>query len=116
MIVIELPFPDKILRPNSSAYWKSKMEAKANARNIGKSLAFPHFGKINKNESLKLEIDFYFKDARRRDLDNLLSSLKHHLDGVFIGLGLDDSQVKTIIINKINKSNKLSIILSINKS
>lgn len=116
MIQIELPYPDKILRPNSSKYWKEKMKAKASARELGRYLAISYYGKLKKEESLKLEIDFHFKDARRRDLDNLLASLKHHLDGVFIGLGVDDSQVNTIIMNKINKSNKLSILLTINKS
>jgi crossover junction endodeoxyribonuclease RusA len=33
-------------------------------------------------------------DHRRRDIDNLLSSSKAFIDGIFLALGVDDSNVR----------------------
>lgn len=115
MIEIILPFPEKVLHPNSGAHWKAKIEAKESARDYGKYIALKHVGKFKRDEKLHLTLDFSWVDNRRRDLDNALSSLKHHIDGIFIGLGLDDSQVHSITLNKNHKSEKSEILLTLEK-
>lgn len=41
---------------------------------------------------LHLRITFNPPDRRKRDLDNLLASIKSHLDGVADVIGVDDSK------------------------
>lgn len=76
-------------------------------------MAAKHNGVFAKEETLDMIIEFLFTDARRRDLDNLLSSCKHSLDGVFMGLGIDDSQVNSITLKKHKKANQQKILVTI---
>lgn len=43
-------------------------------------------------------LDFYPPDKRRRDVDNLLASLKSALDGICDAWGIDDSRFRMIIL------------------
>lgn len=115
MVKIELPYPDKLLNPNSCAHWKAKMKAKEDARTLAQYMAVKHKGVFAKEDTLLMLVEFLFTDARRRDLDNLLASCKHTLDGVFLGLGIDDSQVQAITLKKHKKSDKQNIIVTISK-
>jgi len=82
-ITITLPLPPKQLSPNARCHYMSK----ANAVKKYRTMAFA--------ESLKaqapgcrmwryatVQATFYHKQARRRDADNSLSSLKAALDGL----------------------------------
>lgn len=44
------------------------------------------------NEGVHLRICFHPPDKRRRDLDNMLASIKSGLDGISDAIGVDDSQ------------------------
>ena len=46
-----------------------------------------------------IKLVFYPPDKRRRDLDNLFSSMKHTLDGVASALGIDDSQFRPVMLD-----------------
>ncbi len=114
MIKLELPYPDKALRPNSCAHWKAKMKAKQDARELAQYMALKHKGHFAKEDTLTMIVEFLFTDSRRRDLDNLLSACKHSIDGVFLGLGVDDSQVEEVRLLKRKKAEKEAVLITIN--
>ena len=42
--------------------------------------------------SLRIQVTFHPPNARRRDVDNLIASIKPHLDGISDAIGIDDSR------------------------
>jgi crossover junction endodeoxyribonuclease RusA len=93
---LTLPWPDPVLSPNApKRHWRSKSEARIKARETGQLLAY---GKTLVNETMQVTVTFFPPDKRRRDLDNLLTSIKPTLDGICIGLGIDDSNFKRITL------------------
>ena len=48
---------------------------------------------------LKAILVFYPPDKRKRDLDNLLASMKPSIDGVCEALNFDDSRIKEISVS-----------------
>jgi len=93
MTTITLPWPPKQLSPNARIHWSTrarhakayKAACYAIARQAGLTTPYPA-GKI------ALRLDFYAPARRRRDLDNLLASMKAGIDGVAWALGVDDSR------------------------
>lgn len=86
---VRLGWPARELSPNARvdrriatrARQTAKMEAWAEIKRIrAKITADAH-----------IEIVFHPPDQRRRDLDNLLASLKPHLDGLALAADVDDS-------------------------
>jgi crossover junction endodeoxyribonuclease RusA len=51
----------------------------------------------SKKTLLRVSLDFRPPDRRRRDLDNLLASMKAGLDGLADALGVDDSRWRLAI-------------------
>ena len=108
MIIIELPFPDAKLNPNrkNGKHWGSSINAKIAARDMGYFVTKEACSKMNANPSeyfrlgCKLDIKFIAPDKRKRDLDNLLSSAKSHIDGVCLALGLDDYQFVSVTLRR----------------
>lgn len=93
MTTITLPWPPKQLSPNARIHWATRARHakgyKTACYAITKSAGLPppyHTGKI------ALRLDFYAPTRRRRDLDNLLASMKAGIDGVAWALGVDDSR------------------------
>lgn len=90
--MITLPWPDPRLSPNAredrrriadvrkaqkdQAFWLAKK-----AR-----MQFPHL-----SQQPHVRVTFHPPDKRRRDLDNMLASVKSALDGVALATGVDDS-------------------------
>jgi crossover junction endodeoxyribonuclease RusA len=91
MTAVTLPWPDKRLSPNAredrraiasirkaqkdTAFWLAKKAG----------LSFPHL-----REGLHVKLTFHPPDNRRRDLDNMLASVKSALDGIALATGVDD--------------------------
>lgn len=115
MITIELPWPHPALAPNraNGKHWAGvaaiKSKAKGDAflltKAVSNGLQLSALGKY------QVEILFVAPDNRRRDLDGLLSSMKHALDGVAQALGLDDSQFRPMVIDRYagNKPGKVIV-------
>ncbi len=86
---IRLGWPARELSPNArvdrriatSARQTAKMEAWAELKRIRAQIS----------ANAHIEIVFHPPDQRRRDLDNLLASLKSHLDGLALAADVDDS-------------------------
>jgi len=60
-------------------------------RDCGLIAKLSGLGKINA-DALDVKVTFFPPDKRRRDLDNMLASLKSGLDGVSDVVGIDDSK------------------------
>lgn len=92
MTEIILPWPDRRLSPNyGNRMWQAKIAPKAEARALGNALS-----RLLEAPQGDLSVSYVFfpPDRRKRDLDNLVASMKSYQDGVFEGLGIDDSLVK----------------------
>src|SRR3990167_27276 len=101
-VTLDLPWPDSALSPNSpKRHWRQKQAAKVAAREAGYLIAstLPRPGKPSRwLGPLALALTFCPPRSRQRGLDNLYSSLKSTIDGVCAGLGVDDSQIKTVTL------------------
>ena len=100
---IILPWPDRKLMPNrkNGRSWMSSQKAKEDARIAGRNAVIEQ-GQLWQTElagSIKIGLIFCPPDKRRRDLDNLFSSMKHTLDGVASALGVDDSQFRPVLLD-----------------
>jgi crossover junction endodeoxyribonuclease RusA len=92
-ITITLPLPDKCLSPNARVHWAKKAKVVKSYREVAQWAAFK---KMNpspvKWQNATYKALFYFPDARRRDADNAIASIKSALDGVAdAGLVVNDS-------------------------
>lgn len=82
MNAITLPWPDKALSPNARTHFHAKAKIAKVYREQAywtakaSPLAMPREGNI------ALRIEFYPPDARKRDLDNMLASVKSAIDGI----------------------------------
>jgi len=54
--------------------------------------------KLNPNAELRLMVTMYPPNRRRRDADNVLASLKVSIDSICKAVGVDDSQIKRIVL------------------
>ena len=101
-LTLTLPWIDSALMPNrkNGRFWASTQKHKSDARNqgyyssLGKRLPEP-----TERGTYPVKITFVSPDARNRDLDNCLSACKHLLDGVALGLGVNDKQFRPITID-----------------
>lgn len=107
---IILPWPPAKLSPNARGHWGgkeiSRKKYKTDCRMLAGKRSFPD-GKI------ALEITFCPPDARRRDLDNMLASIKAGLDGVAAAWGVDDNRFRmTIEIGEPVRHGAVEIVLA----
>jgi crossover junction endodeoxyribonuclease RusA len=96
----EIPWPDRKLSPNARVHWSAKQK-------IGKAYkeycyvlarqAMIAAKTYDYGEKVSLDIKFYPKDRRRRDLDNCVASIKYALDGIAQAISIDDSNFKLTI-------------------
>ena len=91
---IELPYPDKVLSPNSRCHWSKKALAAKKARSdafvIARAAGFNKSTFAGYEHRLHFWIDIYAKTKNYPDADNMLSSLKSALDGIADALELND--------------------------
>lgn len=96
---ITLPWPDKRLSPNARLHWRALAPAKVLAKTdafvatlqAAEALGLASVrGHYDNDAPIPLTITFYPPDGRRRDRDNMQSSLKHALDGVADALHVND--------------------------
>jgi crossover junction endodeoxyribonuclease RusA len=96
MLEIILPWPDPKLAPNRrlGKHWTSTAVVKVRAKSDGYGYAIEatkaNYWPFEGQDRIPLHLTFCPPDRRKRDLDNLLSTQKHMLDGIAEGLGFDD--------------------------
>lgn len=104
MITIVVPFPDSSLLPNrrNGAAWQVTQRAKVEAKEAGRIAALQAAFGIEKLPPRNVDVTIVFTppDRRRRDVDGMLSALKPTLDGIAIGLDVDDSRFNPIHIHR----------------
>jgi crossover junction endodeoxyribonuclease RusA len=97
-LVLELPWPDARLKPNSRVHFMSLATAKREAKDaanwttratIGRN-KFVHDG----TSDIVLKQVAHPPDNRARDRDNLDASLKAARDGIALGLGVNDKHFR----------------------
>lgn len=88
-IAIRLNWPARELSPNS----RTDRRSATRARQAARTEAFMEAKRLRLvvTASAHLQLVFHAPDQRRRDLDNLLASLKSHLDGLALAADVDDS-------------------------
>ncbi|MBD1601968.1 RusA family crossover junction endodeoxyribonuclease [Pseudomonas typographi] len=89
MTMLELPWPPAACSPNARSHWRKKANAARKYRADCHLLALQAKIAAPAGELLVV-MEFVPPDARRRDLDNLLSSCKALLDGIADALKVDD--------------------------
>ena len=98
--MIEIDWPPRQLSPNARTHYRVKAPITkgylAHAHNATR-IACQELGLRDKfdadsDDPITLAIDFHPPDARRRDLDNMLSSIKAGLDGIAEALGVNDQR------------------------
>jgi len=90
--VIELGhLPDPALSPNKRLHYMELYRAKDAAKTEAAALVLAQGKPPRPYERAHITITWVAKDKRRRDMDNLLASMKGYLDGlVAVGLLADD--------------------------
>lgn len=107
---ITLPFPAAKLNPNrrGGRSWQVTAAEKSEAVQMGKIATLDALkGKHPAIATpVKFSITFYCPNHRRRDIDNLLASLKPSLDGIANATGIDDSVIEEMqLIKRYDLSN-----------
>jgi len=116
-IKIELPLPHKNLSPNSRCHWRAKAAATKKARSESRLITMDAMNRSDCAEwfwpAAKVRAVFYFKDHRKRDRDNALSSLKAHFDGLAdAGLISNDSGLTHMpVVMSVDKTNPRVVLL-----
>ena len=89
---ITLPWPPRVLSPNMRGHWATKARFAKRYRQecYLRAQALGARPLQEEPETLRIRIVFMPPDRRSRDLDNLLASMKHGLDGLAQALGVDD--------------------------
>lgn len=95
-LTISLPWPDADMSPNSRVHYMALHRARKKAKNeawgLTKALMGPlHIGFKTWQGPVDVDITFHPSANRSFDLDNALSRLKGHLDGIALALGIDYS-------------------------
>lgn len=95
--MIELPWPSHTLNPNNTSHWRVKAKVKQAQKDIAyaaaKAVPPPKVTPVH------LKFIFYPPDKRKRDLDNLLASMKAACDGISYAWEINDSQFRPITID-----------------
>jgi crossover junction endodeoxyribonuclease RusA len=87
--LIRLSWPHRDLSPNARKDRRAATSVRKAARSEG--WAEVKRTRVVISETAHMEITFYPPDRRRRDLDNLLASIKPHLDGMAKAANVDDA-------------------------
>ena len=104
-MAVELPWPPAELSPNrkNGKHWSTTHAIKtrylADCRHLALQ-AMRAAGYVPPQGVFGLTITFAAPDKRRRDMDNMLASLKSGLDGISQALGVDDQHFEPITLKR----------------
>jgi len=99
---VTLSYPPMELHPNTKAHRMAKARVAANYKFACSTITRATIGKLPV-AVYAVYTEFWFRENRSRDHDNLIASLKAGLDGVAEGIDVDDSmfriQTPTIVVD-----------------
>lgn len=92
VVDLTLPWPDRRLSPNARVHWSRRAKAVKLARQEALALAFEAGARrLRITGQPRIAMTFCPPD-RRRDMDNLIASMKAANDGIADALNVDDSR------------------------
>lgn len=98
-LAVRLPYPARLLSPNTHVHWRAKDSSRAEAKEAAYWETYRTAGEWTPPPGLlALTVYIHPPDKRKRDLDNILSSLKPSIDGMCCALGIDDSRFAAVIL------------------
>ena len=97
MVILRFDWPSRDLSPNRHIRWQAKNNPRAQAKRDAYIIA-KACGKKAPDGDLHAYLMFCPPDKRKRDLDNLLASMKPSIDGACEALSIDDSRIKEISV------------------
>ena len=117
IISIVLRLPGKVLSPNSRSCWQARAREARNYRQACACRAIAALGgQRPMRECATILAQFYHAQARRRDDDNLIASLKPARDGlVDAGLLADDVGVTTLPVKRYLDRDNPRVVLTITR-
>lgn len=89
---VTLPWPPKELSPNARVHFRAKAATVKSYRESAYWLTKAACMIAPASGGIALRIDFHPPDKRRRDLDNMLASVKSAIDGVADAMEVDDQR------------------------
>ena len=116
-ISISLPLPPRELSPNARCHWAVKSRATKSAKEIAfyEAKKAGITAKTHSWDKAFLQPIFTFSVNRKRDLDNLLASMKAQIDGIVAaGLMVNDCGISPLP-SKIVIGKKCGVVLEFTK-
>lgn len=98
-----MPYPNPNLSPNrkNGKHWGATKSLKDSAKETGFYMAKICYASVKcESKPTPLTITFTQSDKRKRDLDNLLAASKASIDGIAMGMGIDDSLFEPITVKR----------------
>ena len=92
-IVLVLPYPPRELNPNSRVHFHKKAPIIRKAKQDAFYAAYPHRGTFSNSDRLRAVVMVYAKTKAHYDTDNMLANCKAYYDGIFEGLGINDTLI-----------------------
>lgn len=89
---VDLPWPPKELSPNARLNWRAKHRRRHAYRHTCSWTCVEQKLRRIEADRVHATIKFYPPDARHRDVDNMLASIKAGIDAVAEAIGVDDSR------------------------
>lgn len=99
MHIVTLDWPSQKSSMNSREHW-SKKAASQKAQKHAAAMLCRHLPKCEREGDIAVKVVFFPPDKRRRDADNLLSSVKLSLDAIAEQIGVDDSMFWPVTLVK----------------
>lgn len=90
-VTIPLPWPPRVLSPNSRASWQAQITPRKAYRKDAWVMTRSLAGKGNPAYPPVVAIEFRPPDNRARDIDNMIASFKAAQDGIADALALNDA-------------------------
>ena len=96
MLTIELPWPSADLNPNGRVHHMALYRARKSAKTMAWGMTKAVMGALGLRVGsfvgpVMVSMTFHPPTATRRDVDNLIASMKGQLDGISNAIGVDDS-------------------------
>ena len=98
--MILLGWPPRELAPNGRYHFHAKAQAAKAYRTSAMFTALGEGPTVGPERPLSVIVEFSPPDARKRDLDNMLASIKAGLDGISDAYGLNDYDINPITIKR----------------
>ena len=92
MIEVTFGWPPRELSPNARVHWSKKAGAAKAYKTACWAITKEAKATAPAEGPIPLRIEFVPPDRRPRDLDNMLASIKHGLDGLALALGVNDKR------------------------